>query len=304
MSAAKRSRGLDGDKTGLSGVRNHADRRLGAWLGVLHGLSLEEVRSVGLWEQNQCDQHYLKYQGACVVSKLAGFPSPAEYSIPRSQISIEHFIQQNGGEEFFRGFLGFVYDEEMIAKANKLLAEGFNAPRNVLDALTMLHQCFFQNLYLYYDYKKDLKMFSAELFKTHESTFHRWMEYCKIRVQEISSEFQSVMPSTLAPQTTFPGSSDSVGIGIKMDLNSAKLDRLIYLLEPYREATHESTSQCVRLLQRDYRRMQSIHSHQAICILTQCISKGAQKSTVPSKSDKSSTSGLQSLRPLRGDCLV
>lgn len=76
---------MDLTDTRLSGTRNHADRRLGAWLGVLHGLSLEEVRSVGLWEQNQCDQHYLKYQGACVVCKLAGFPTPEQYSIPEAK---------------------------------------------------------------------------------------------------------------------------------------------------------------------------------------------------------------------------
>lgn len=194
---------------------------------------------------------------------------------PRSKISIEHFVQENGGEDFFNGFLGFVHDEEMIKKANQLLKEGFNAPKNLLDALAMLRECFFHDLYLYYDYNKDLKMFSAELFKIHESTFRKWMDYCKLRVQEISSESQSAITSTSAQQRTVVVNPDSAELGIKMDLNSAKLDRLIYLLETGKEVPRNETRQC--------------------------SGKATQKSAVQPQSDKFSTFKLQSVRALRGD---
>lgn len=226
---------MDLTDTGLASCVNHADRRLGCWLAMLQGLSLEEVKSIGLWQSSQCDKHYSKYSSPNTCAKLSGFSSSLEYDIPRSRISIDQFVQQTGeaSEEFFKCFMGFLYDPHVLDGVNQLLIEGFNAPKNCYDALAHLHLVMFQDLYLYYDYNKELRMFKASMFRDHASTFHQWMDHCRRFVQDGEHVIRQPRIQVTQFDSDWASRVDKTTkeLQAKVDTNGSKLDRLIHLVE-------------------------------------------------------------------------
>lgn len=171
---------MDITDTGLTGSANHYDRKVGAWCASLHCLTRDEINMIGLWEVGELDKHYLKYSGPNTCAKLSGFASGSEFYIKRAELSPEHFLKTVEGTDpaFFSEFMGFLDDPGLCKRVNDILRRGVQANRNVFMALKHLRSVFYQDIPFYFQHNPDLRMFQCQIFKTHQSTFQKWCEYC------------------------------------------------------------------------------------------------------------------------------
>eukprot|EP00210_Caulerpa_lentillifera_P005394 g5156.t1 len=227
--------------TGLGSCVNHSDRRIGAWLAILQGLTLEQVKSVGLWNSEQVDRHYVKYLPPDVVAKLAGFSTLSEYYISRSKLSIETFLNGRSATDkhFFEGFMPFLFDAHLEKQARKLMKQGIKAPVNVLQALRHLHLVFFQDLGAYYEYNPNLRMFNCPFFKNNQKIFEDWLKYSNDTMAEADLQSTASYPVSNAPASR-EIESRITHLHNEMKNTKGAVDRILYLMESKEQGSKDA----------------------------------------------------------------
>ena len=147
-SFVQRRRLLDETNTSIASKVLHFDRHVGALIGSLHGMTVPEIESFGLWNKNVCTNHYVKYPGIEATSKMAGFRCGLEYSIPRSRAKVSNFVAQNATEhpdasQFFSGFCPFLDDPKNLQFIEANISKTSTAVA-AFDALVVLRDVFFK----------------------------------------------------------------------------------------------------------------------------------------------------------------
>lgn len=222
-------------KTAIAGVCTHAERRWGAFLCSLCGISASEIRNIGGWNPDEMEKHYQKYPSIESLIRLSGFKDGASFSIPRSTIDIDCFINKYGEEHrsLFAGFMSFLDAPELADQLHTLAMEGFNAPRNLHATLLYLRRVLFQDLYLYFEHSPTLRMFGCRLFRENRNTLHLWMEYCKEHVASFkTASNQGIIGETdIANDRLDKIEQRAANLEYASDKTVAKLDHLIYLTQ-------------------------------------------------------------------------
>ena len=78
---------------------NHDDRKFGATLARLMGVSMEDIKALGLWSMEVVNAHYVKIHSPKTVAQIAGFPNAASYFLPRNFIS-PFYVEDEGIKAF------------------------------------------------------------------------------------------------------------------------------------------------------------------------------------------------------------
>lgn len=230
---------MENTATSSNGLVNHYDRKLGALIARLHGISNSELKSLGLWETEVLDRHYTKYALPDTVSKLSGFKDGQHYFLPRFKADPIEFQETHGGEEMFSCFFPFLDDAAVFQSVLEQRAERRNNTCfNVYQTLHLLRLVFWQDLPHYFALYPHLRIFKSAAIVDNWETFLKWCDFCTERT--ISAE-EPIPQTSTATDASF-ASEDWINWREKMEAslrelkqsstaNSAKIDRLLHAIE-------------------------------------------------------------------------